>query len=177
MKLRSLLAALWLLMPATASAQSNCVMPITGPQTMAAVMATLNTCLAAQAITKIAATGISLNALGDTTIAIPARASNLHYLLWQILLRNSGSVASLTAAQYGVFTGAGGTGVAIVAGGTALSAITSNADNTSGNLLLVGGNTALSLTQSTVPSIFFRVTQVQSAGAALDATLYLRWMN
>lgn len=177
MKLRSLVAAIWLLAPGTALAQSNCVMPITGPQTMAAVMATLNTCLAAQAITKIATTGISLNALGDTTIAVPARIGNLHYLLWQIALRNSGSVASLTSAQYGLFTGAGGTGVAIIAAGTALSAITSNTDNTSGNMLLVAGNNALSLTQSTVPSIFFRVTQVQSAGAALDAFLYLRWMN
>lgn len=120
----------------------------------------------------IAIASISLNVVADTAFTIPPIIGKYYYA-WQLLIRNSGIVASLTAAQFGLFTAPQGGGTAIIASGTALSGITSNSDNTAGNFLNPA-TTAMALRLAAVPKIYFRVTQVQAAGAAIDAVLYVR---
>lgn len=121
--------------------------------------------------------GINLNATGDNPITIPVPQGGrfTRYIVSSLQVRNSGSVASLTTAQIGMFSGAGATGFTLIAAGTALSAITANTDATLTNI------TAPVVTQTTflfasVPQVFLRVTQVQSAGAAVDVMLIYRPM-
>lgn len=118
--------------------------------------------------------GVNLNALGDTQIPVPAMRG-ARYWPWQITIRNSGSVASLTLAQYGLFTAAGGGGIILLPAGTNLTALTSNTDGVTPNITNVAPNIMTLL--SSVTTLFFRVTQVQSAGAAVDLTMAFRPMS
>lgn len=117
---------------------------------------------------------VDLNTLGDNAIAMPALPTGFtKWQVWQLINTNSGSVASLTTAQYGLFTAASGGGVALVASGTALSGLTSNTTNTTGTMNVQTTNQTIYI-DSTITNIYYRVTQVQSAGAAVNVTLMLR---
>lgn len=115
--------------------------------------------------------GVSLNALGDTAIPVPAMRG-VRYWPWQLTVRNSGSVASLTLAQFGLFSAPAGGGLAVIPGGTVLSSLTSNTDGVASNIANVAGGAASLL--ATIQTLYFRVTQVQSAGAAVDLTMGFR---
>lgn len=120
----------------------------------------------------VAAVDISLNVVADTPFTIPPLIGR-YYFAWQIMFRNSGTVASLTNAQYGLFTGPQASGVQVVAPGAALSAITSNSDNSAANFTNTS-TTIMALRLASVPKLYLRITQVQSAGAAVDAVLLVR---
>lgn len=109
---------------------------------------------------------VDFNTVGDYAITIPSWITRWGVNAFRIL--NSGTTASLTTAQYGIFTGAGGTGTAIIASGSSLAAITSNAANTAANFLQPGLTVSAYWSVSTV---YFRVTQAQ--GAAASGTVYL----
>lgn len=115
--------------------------------------------------------GVSLNAIADTPIPVPLMRG-VRYWPWQLTFRNSGSVASLTTAQYGLFTGLGGSGITLIGGGSSLAAITSNTDGVTPNILNVAPLLMSLLASVTV--LYLRVTQVQSAGAAVDLTMAFR---
>ena len=105
------------------------------------------------------ASGVDLNAAGDTAVTIVLPSGFSRYQIKQILLGNAS--ASLATAHAGVFTGAGATGVTIVAA-QALSTITTNANNTSGN----GMDMTLALPCATwfnAGTLYFNVNVTQSA--------------
>jgi hypothetical protein len=112
------------------------------------------------------AIGVDFNAVADTAITI-----NLPYGWWRLSVvgfTNTGTTASLTTAQYGLFTAAGGAGTALVSSGTALSGLTSNTINTNGSY----GQTAASVSAYlNLTTVYFRVTQAQ--GAAASGNVYI----
>lgn len=114
------------------------------------------------------ATGVSLNAVADTPITITNPGSK--YRVQAICIYNTGSVASLTTAQIGIFSGTGGTGTALLASGTALTGITANAIDTIGNMTIF--NAAVALWD--YATIQLRCTQVQSAGAACNVYVWVQ---
>lgn len=109
---------------------------------------------------------IDLNTVGDTVIPVSLPTGITRYRLTGIFVINTSSTPSLTTAQVGVFTSTGGGGTAIVTGGTALTAITTNAVATS--------NATTSLAQAvggsayfTSPVVYFRVTTGQGSSPGL----------
>lgn len=115
------------------------------------------------------AASVNLNSVADTSVTITSPTSR--YRVIGLHIENNGSTASLTTAQFGVFTGAGATGVTIWASGTALSPITTNAANTAANSHFFGSPATTQPTQVTLTGIvtlFFRVTQAQGAAATAN---------
>ncbi len=114
---------------------------------------------------------VDFNAIADYPLLIPASISRFGIQAFRVI--NTGTTASLTTAQYGVFTQQAGAGVAVIATGTALSAITSNAANTNANQVQPGVtvNAWWDRTTLTNGSFHFRVTQQQ--GAAASGVVYL----
>lgn len=93
-------------------------------------------------------------------IVFPAGTTRYRVLFAQIYEAS----ASLTTATVGLFSGAGGTGVAIIAGGTAVT-VSTGADATNNNFQSILGN---GTTSFTVPTLYFRVgTPEGSAATAL----------
>ncbi len=109
---------------------------------------------------------VDFNAVADYTLTIPSWVTRYGIQFFRII--NTGTTASLTTAQYGVFTATGGGGTAIIASGSSLAAITSNAANTAANFLQPG--LTVSAYWTTNP-LYFRVTTAQ--GAAASGTVYL----
>jgi hypothetical protein len=103
------------------------------------------------------------------TISVPSGA----YSINAILVSNPS--VSLTTASGGVYTGAGKTGVTLVSN-AALSGLTTNTANTSGNLLALtlasGAATtnflAASSSTSNTSTIYFALTTSQGAAATAD---------
>lgn len=112
------------------------------------------------------ANNVNLNAVADTEITITSPTTN--YRIAAIYVFNTGTTASLTTAQIGVFSASGGGGTAHLASGTALSGITSNTVNTGVNTV----NFGLAGPVLNRASLFFRVTQAQGAAAA--ASVYIQ---
>jgi len=107
---------------------------------------------------------VDLNTVADTTVTFTLPNGHTRFRLGAIVLINTSSTASLTTAQVGVFTGAGGTGTAIVTGGTSLAAVTTNAVTT--NAATIQFTQAVGATAYfTTNPIFFRVTTGQGAAA------------
>jgi len=107
---------------------------------------------------------VDLNTVADTTVTFTLPNGHTRYRLGAIVLVNTSNTASLTTAQIGVFTGAGGTGTAIVTGGTSLAAVTTNAATT--NAATIQFTQAVGATAYfTTNPIFFRVTTGQGAAA------------
>lgn len=111
------------------------------------------------------ALAVDLNATGDTVITMTKPGARYRFQSIQVI--NTGPLASLTTARAGVFSAAGGTGVTITAD-MALSAITSNAANTTVNELQMGVATSY-FDQA---SIYFRVGTAQGAPATGDVYVY-----
>lgn len=113
--------------------------------------------------------GINLNATGDNSITLTLPTGITSYRVQLVRIHNVGTTASLTTAQAGVFTGAGGTGTTIVTA-TALSSLTQNTINTAGaalDLTVVPTNAFFNHT-----TMFFRVTVAQGAAATADVYIY-----
>lgn len=113
------------------------------------------------------AIGVDFNSVADTAITISSPTAS--YRVVGVFVQNVGTTASLTNAQCGVFTSTGGGGTVILASGTALSPITSNASNTVGNSLFFGAPATTGLSQvilTSVSTLYFRITTAQGAAAS-----------
>lgn len=115
-----------------------------------------------------AASNVNANSVADTEI--PIRCQTKNYRITAITIRNTGTTASLTTAQFGIFTAAGGGGTAISAAGQSLASLTTNALNTNGNNIRVTPATNPSATWNAT-SLFFRITQAQGAAATLTVEI------
>lgn len=111
------------------------------------------------------AKAVNLNSVADTAIAISSPTTN--WRLSQVAVFNTGTTASLTTAQFGLFSTTGGGGTALIASGTALSGITSNTINTNGTTGLFGTTGVWNYT-----TVQFRVTQAQGAAATGNVYIY-----
>lgn len=111
---------------------------------------------------------VNLNSVADTpiTITVPAGMTNYRVGIMQVV--NNGSAASLTTAQFGLFTSTGGGGVAIINSGTALTAITATGLNTAANSFAYGPTANYATNAAT---LYLRITQAQ--GAAATASFYI----
>jgi hypothetical protein len=116
------------------------------------------------------ANNVNFNAIADTQIPIVSPTPN--YRIAGFLIQNTGTTASLTVAQFGIFTAAAGGGTALVASGTAMSGMTSNAINTNTNA--VSFNSTQAATAVNYTSVFFRITTPQ--GAAASGNVYV-WIQ
>jgi hypothetical protein len=116
------------------------------------------------------ASNVNLNATGDTAITIAPSATQ--YRVQAVLVKNKGTTASLSTARAGLFTAAGGGGLALAAD-QALSAITANAVNTDANMLAltttVGARAAIDAS-----TLYFRVGTAQGAAATADVYVYIQ---
>lgn len=117
----------------------------------------------------VKATGVNANSVADTAIAIPLPTGVTSYRVAKVTGLNPS--ASLTAAQAGLYTAAGGGGTAICAA-QALSGLTTNAANTAGNAAdLTQANGATAFTATT---LYFRITTAQGAAATLDVVVEIQ---
>jgi hypothetical protein len=112
---------------------------------------------------------VNLNALGDTTVAIPLPQGMSIYRIAEIIVGHPSVVPTL--AQIGVYTGAAETGVTIVAQQT-LSGITTASQNTSGNAQ------ALTLSLPTITtfnaaSLFLNVGTVNGVPLTVDILIVI----
>ncbi len=114
------------------------------------------------------AIGVNLNSIADTAITIASPYTN--YRVQAVLVQNTGTTASLTAAQFGVFSTTGGGGTALINTATALSGITSNVANTSGNEAVFNSNAAV----WSFSTVQFRVTQGQGASATGNVYIFIQ---
>jgi hypothetical protein len=103
----------------------------------------------------------------DTVIPITLPAGYTRYLVAQV--RISGASASLTTATCGVFTGAGGTGVAVVSAASAIT-VSSASENTANNAQSL--TIASGVTQTiTAANLYFRVGTAQGSAATGTVTI------
>ena len=116
------------------------------------------------------AVAVDFNSVGDNAITISLPSGVTRYRLQGIVTINTGTTASLTTAQFGVFTSTGGGGTAVVASGTALTSITSNAAATSTSMQV---NAAAQTAYFTNTTLYYRVTQAQGAAASGYAVLQI----
>lgn len=103
----------------------------------------------------------------DTAITIVSPTAN--YIIRFLLIQNVGATAALLTAQFGLFPAAGGTGTPIIAGGTTMATINSNAVNVSVNSQLQG--TTIGVTTFNLSTVYFRTTTGQSG---VTVNVYVR---
>lgn len=111
---------------------------------------------------------VDADAVADTAITIVSPTTN--YRINTIVIQNVGATASLTTAQFGVFSTTGGGGTVIVASGTALSGLVSATVGVVGSAIAVGPN-ALAAAFATIQ---FRITQAQGAAASIKVYVYIQ---
>lgn len=114
----------------------------------------------------VAAKGVNFNAANsDTTLTIPIPPGFTQYVVTSV--RIGGASHTLVTATCSLWTGAGGTGTAIVASGSAItvSATTAGSNNNTQSLTIANQNTEAYSNSS----LFFRVQTAE--GAAATATV------
>jgi hypothetical protein len=115
------------------------------------------------------AINVDFNAVADTTINLTLPTGE--WRLFLLSVTNTGTTASLTTAQCGLFTASGGGGLVLITSGTALSALTSNTVNTAGTYAQFNAGAAIN-SRLNVTQVFFRITQAQGAAAAGNVYIY-----
>jgi hypothetical protein len=113
---------------------------------------------------------VNLNS-ANTDNAITLASPKPYYDLHSVAVKNKGTTGSITTATAGLFTATGGGGTALAAN-QALSALTSNAANTSGGLMwmtLSGSNQWADRT-----TLYFRVGTAQGAAATADVYVFIQ---
>ena len=114
---------------------------------------------------------VDLNAANsDNAIVISPLKSS--WYLHSVIVKNKGAAASITTATAGLFTATGGGGTALAAN-QALAALTSNAVNTAGSLMLMTLAAANAQWQDRT-QLFFRVGTAQGAAASADVHLWIQ---
>jgi len=117
------------------------------------------------------ALNVNANSVADT--AIPIISGSPEYRISSITIQNVGTTASLTTAQFGIFSGAGGTGSTISAAGQSLAALTSNALNTNAAVINVAPATSPTAIWNVNP-LYFRITQAQGAAASVNVYIVVQ---
>ncbi len=114
-----------------------------------------------------------------TDQAIPISVPTATYMIDSIDI--SAPSVSLTTAQGGFYTGAGKTGIAVVAATQAYTSLTTNAANTTGNamqatLATAGNTTEFAGYQQTarIQTLYFSLTTGQGAAATGNIRVYCR---
>lgn len=110
---------------------------------------------------------VNFNALGDSSFSVTLPDVYTRYFLNSV--RITGASASISTAQFGVFSAISGGGTALIASGTAIS-VTSAAENTANNAQITNGPTDRTFNFTT---LYFRVTQVQGGVSAANVQLVL----
>lgn len=104
----------------------------------------------------------------DNPLEINLPAGYTQYRIKQIII--SGATASLTTATCGVFTGAGGTGIAVVNGGTAITVSADTVDTVNNmQLLPIANQNTLALFDSI---LYFQVQTPQGAIARGNVSIF-----
>lgn len=120
------------------------------------------------AMTRSVVTTVDFSVAGDNAITVPLPTG---FTRWRIqLLTISGASADISAANFGVHTGAGGTGFAIVADATAIT-VTTNAEDTNNNYMVVAGIVNQNTLSNTPTTIYFRVGTTAAAGRTGKVTI------
>jgi len=122
------------------------------------------------------ATGVNFNSVADTALAFTMPTGYTRVSLDYVTISNASH--TLTTAQFGVFTATAAGGVAFVASGTGIT-VSATADQTANNTQATNGIAtigAIAASLATPNTIYFRVTQVESATATGDVTAVLRLM-
>lgn len=110
-------------------------------------------------------TGVNFNSAGsDNTVLFPLPTGYTRYTIGSVEISHAS--ASLTTSTWGVFSGAGGTGVAVQ--GLAANTISTAAANTANNALLIFPSGTVSFN---LASLFFRVGTAQGSAATADVTI------
>lgn len=116
------------------------------------------------------AKNVNFNSVADTAISLTIPGGG-NWILEAVWVQNTGTTPSLTNAQFGLFSAVGGGGTALVAGGTALSALTSNTVNT----LVSAINVATTNTGAwNYTTLYFRITTGQGAAASGNVYITIR---
>lgn len=107
---------------------------------------------------------VDFNTAGDTAIPLSLPPGFTRFIVAGV--RITGASHSLTTATAGLFTGAGGTGVAVVTGASAIT-VSATADSTNNNAQAMTVNNAdtESYTLGAVPNVYFRVGTPEGAAA------------
>jgi hypothetical protein len=119
-------------------------------------------------------TGANFNSTADQAITITLPTGTTNYRLNAIFFSNPST--SLTTAVGGVYTGAGKTGVAVVAASQAYSALATNSPGASGSMLnatITNGASAM----YNATTLYLSLTTAQGAAATADVTVDIQPLN
>lgn len=114
------------------------------------------------------APAVNFNAVGDTQFTIPLPTGFTRWTLNSC--RIDGASVSLTTAQFGLFSGAGGTGTAIIASGTPCTVSTAS-ENTANNAQSQGQSIANA--SFNFATVWFRITNPQGVAATANVAIIL----
>lgn len=184
-----LVAAAWLLVPGAAKAQTNCVMPTTGPATMAAVMTQLNACLANIRFpgyqSGVYITGRMFNAGATGTVALAANTLYAMPLIldgpatWTKISLNVTATGTAANCRLGVFNAGadGAPSTLMFDGGVASVGSTGTKDVTISQTIIAGFYYGVVVCDGTVtvtagtPGINQDVTYTEAMGVTVFGTL------
>lgn len=114
--------------------------------------------------------GVNFAVAGDKPITFTLPPGMTRFTLFRIQIGHAS--ASLATATFGLFTAVGGGGVALIAGGTACTVSTA-ADNTSGNVQVVGlALSAEQLASALAPANTVQLRIGATAAGTADVTIY-----
>lgn len=106
----------------------------------------------------------------DVTISIPLPVGSSRYIVERVQLANAS--ANISTAKVNLFTGAGGTGTAIVGSSTAVT-VTTSASDTANNTQALTINSGDTISYNDT-SLFFRITTPQGSAATADVILFIK---
>ena len=120
------------------------------------------------ALRSVSAIGVNFNAANsDNALPIALPAGHTRYRLDRVVIGNASH--TLVTATCGLFTAAGGGGVAAVASGSAI-AVSATADATANNMQSLA--LASAVTSFTAATLYFRVQTAEGAPATGDVTIF-----
>lgn len=107
---------------------------------------------------------VNVNSTGDVG-QIAIASPTIYYTPLTLTVHNSGFLSSISNAQFGLFTKASKAGVALISSGAALSALTTNLDNSAGNAVTY---TCSSCALAHTTPLYFNISTAQGSVATVD---------
>jgi hypothetical protein len=133
--------------------------------------------IANNGLVTVAIPNINANSVGDTQFSVPILSPFTRYKIEEYIIENVGTTASLTTAQFGIWTAAAAGGQ-VIQTATALSGLTSNGDNLTGGLITISQYStpaiAFPLARFTFSTLFFRITTPQGAAATINFYMVIK---
>jgi len=159
----------WLYTPA-AGAESAAPGGVIGSATWNAIHTDLSNALTQIGQQYIVLTAVNFNASNtDNTVTVTLPTGFTTYMIDSI--RITGASGTLTTATCGVFTGAGGTGTAIVTSATAVTVATASANSANSAQMLTVNNA--STIAYNLATFFFRVQNPQGVAATANVIIHI----